>query len=89
VNDVVPPLCLLLALAMFIAAFAVMATGRPEPSVELHRARAGTDEQYRWLLEDHLRRQQREHTALVAALLGGGALLVVAAFLVMRGPRRP
>ena len=50
-SKVIPPLCLLLSLLMFIAGFALLAVERPEASIELHRARIGNDEQYRDLLK--------------------------------------
>ena len=39
-----PPTCLLLALLLLIAGFAILAIEKPQPSIELHRVTAAGDE---------------------------------------------
>jgi hypothetical protein len=59
-QHVIPPLCFLLAMAMLIMGFSLLAIGFPDASVELHRARASGDDEYTDVLEADLRRQQLE-----------------------------
>ena len=87
-SRIIPPLCLFLALASFIAAFTLVSIDRPEPSVDLHRARIGNDEEYRELLEQKLVRDQRWRVFLTGTLFTSGVALTVAAFMTMR-PARP
>ena len=84
-----PPLCLVLALAMAVAGFGVLAAGAPEPSVELHRAAAEGDDPYREALETQLRRQQLKRKVLMGCLFSGSGLLIVAALLTMRPAHTP
>ena len=86
-NKLVPPCCLLLALTMFVAAFAILAIGRPDPSLELHRARVHADDQYRELLELQFVRQRQRRTVLIVSLFALGLLAAVGAFVIM--PSRP
>ena len=44
-RSVLPPLCLVVALATLIAGFAVLRYGAPEASTELHRVRSSGDEE--------------------------------------------
>ncbi|MBN2476404.1 MAG: hypothetical protein JXB62_17455 [Pirellulales bacterium] len=89
-HRLIPPLCLLLALAMVIAGFGIWAVEAPEADVELHRARVSGDEPYVDVLEAQLRRRQWERRLLLGALFAGGVVFTVAAFLTMRpsGPPR-
>jgi hypothetical protein len=82
-------LCLLLALALLITGFALMAVEPPAASVELHSARVRGDEAYRDVLEDQLAQRQRARRILVGSLFAGSALMVLVAFLTMapRGDR--
>ena len=83
-HRMLPPLCLLLALALAIAGFAMLAVEPPKANVDLHRAAAARDEQLREALEEELRRRQRHRKLLVGALFVGSGLAVVAAFLTMQ-----
>lgn len=83
-NRLLPPLCLLLALAMLVVGFGLLAVEPPEASVELHHARVTGDEQYQEVLEAQLRRRQRIRTALLVCLFGGSALFAVLGFVTMR-----
>ena len=85
-DKLLPPLCLVLALAMLIAGFAVLGYGSPEAGVELHSARAGGDEAFSDALEQDLVSRQLGHNLLIGLLFGGSALMVVTAFLTMRPP---
>lgn len=88
-NRWLPPLCLVTALAAFIAGFALLAAGLPEPDVRLHQARVGGDEQHRQLLEAELQHRRRRRKTLIGALFGTSVLLTAAAFLSMSSPARP
>ncbi len=83
-NKIIPPFCLVLSILLFVAAFASLAIERPQPSVELHRARIGDDEQYRDLLEEQLRARQLRRTVLNCTLFGTGVLSTIVAFVAMR-----
>lgn len=83
-QRLIPPLCLLLALAMAVAAFALWAVEAPEAGIELHRARVSGDEPYRQVLEAQLKRRRWARKALLGGLFVGSGLMIVAAFLTMR-----
>ena len=87
-QKLLPPICLLLALAMFVAGFAVLAFGTPDAAVELHRARAGGNEAFADVLEHDLASRQIGRRVLIRLLLAGGVLMAATAFLVMK-PSRP
>ena len=74
------PLCLLLALAMLIAGFALWSVERPKEGVELHRARVVGDEEYTDALERKLQQRRTARTALLFCLFGGSAAMTLAAF---------
>ena len=84
-KQLLSPLCLLLALAMLIAGFALWSVEAPETSVELSRARAGGNDPYGDVLEAQLRRRQLGRQVFVTGLFAGCGLMTVLAFLVM-GP---
>jgi hypothetical protein len=83
-NEIVAPLCLVLSLLLLIAAFAVLATDRPQPSVELHRARLEDDEQYRDLLQQQLDRRRFERKVLIGSLFAVAVIAAAVAFVAMR-----
>lgn len=74
------PLCLLLAITMLIAGFALWAVEAPEAGIELHRARVVGDEGYTEVLENKLQQRQTARTALLFCLFGGSAAMTLAAF---------
>jgi hypothetical protein len=83
-KGLIPPLCLLLALAMFFAAFAVAAVEQPEATVEFHRARVSGDDEFGDLLEAQLARRQFARKMLLGSLIFGGVALIATAFAAMR-----
>jgi hypothetical protein len=83
-KEVIPPLCLVLALLLFVAAFAVLALEKPQPSVDLHRARVEADEPYRDALEEQLDRRRLNRKLLIGSLFGLAVLLAAAGFVAMR-----
>jgi hypothetical protein len=83
-KSLLSPLCLLLALAMFFAAFAVAAVDPPEATVDYHRARVSGDDEYGDLLESQLERRQFARKALVGSLIFAGVALTGTAFVSMR-----
>ncbi len=88
-QQLISPLCLLLALAMLIAGFAIWAVEPPEASMELHRARVTGDEEYSEVLEVQLEEQRWSRKVLLFSLFGGSAVMVVMAFVMMSVPRNP
>ncbi len=87
-NAVLPPVCLILALAMLVAGFGLLAVEPPQPTVEMHRARAAGDEQYYEAFEVQLHRRQLHRKVLLACLFTGSGIMVVTAVLSMR-PTKP
>ncbi len=85
VRGALPPVLLLLALAMVFAAFGVLAFGLPEESPDLVLARAAGDDQRVEVLEGQLYQQRLKRTVLVAGLFAGAGVAVWSAFGVMRG----
>ncbi len=83
-KDFLPPACFVLSLLLLISGFAVMVRERPQPSVELHRARVEDDEPSRVRLEQQLERRRLERTFLVVSLLGMAVILAAAGFVTMR-----
>ncbi len=83
-QRIIPPLLLVLALALMIAGFAVLTTAAPETPIDLHRARMAGDEQLSDALEADLHRRQRNRKLLIGGLFGGAGLAIVAAFLAMQ-----
>jgi hypothetical protein len=76
-----PPICLVLCLALLVTAFALLASDAPEPNVALHRARVMGDEAYRDVLERDLTRRIWLRRAMIGTLFTGAAALGVGAFL--------
>ncbi len=83
-HHIVPPFCLLLAIAMMVAGYCLWSIDPPQATVDLYRAAASGDEQYREAAEEQLRRRQRNRKILVGSLFAGGGLMVVIAFFSMR-----
>ena len=78
-----PPLCLLLALAMLISGFALVAVEPPADPLELHAARVSGDDAHRDVLEAQLARRQLARRVLVGSLFAGSVLMTALAFLAM------
>jgi hypothetical protein len=83
-KELIPPLCLVLSLLLFIAAFTVLAIDKPQPSVELHRARVEADEQYRNALEKQLEQRRRQRWLLIVSLFSLAVIMAIVAYVVMR-----
>ncbi len=81
---ILPPVCLLLAIAAAFGAFGLLAVESPEASVELHRARTVGNEAYTEVLEGQLASRQRNRRLLIGSLFALSAALAVTAFLAMR-----
>lgn len=87
-KSIVPPLCLLLALALAITGFSMLAFGGPEDSVSLHAARAAGDEMTTSVLEDELRQRQTSRVVLIVSIFIGSGLMTMVAFISMGGSAR-
>ena len=83
-REIVPPLCLVLALFSLIGAFASLAVERPQPSVELHRARIQGNEEYQQVLERDLQKRRWKRVAFTGSLFSGAVILGAAGYLSMR-----
>ncbi len=83
-NRAIPPLCLVLALFLLIAGFAVLATDEPQRSVELHRATAAADEAQREMLEEQLQRQRLRRTVAIVSIFGLAIVMGATGFVVMK-----
>lgn len=88
-KQLISPLCLLLALALLIAGFAIWSVEPPQPNMELHRARVTGDEAYSEVLEEQLARRRWTRQLLLIGLFGGSGTMVLVAFLMMSVPRNP
>ena len=82
-QKLISPLCLLLALAMLIAGFAIWAIEPPQPNMELHRARVAGDEAYTEVLEEQLEGRRWSRKVLLIGLFAGCGTMVLVAFLMM------
>lgn len=83
-REFIPPFCLVLALMLVIAGFAVMAVEKPQPSVELHRATAQADEEYRDLLESQLERRRLQQRVMIGSFFGLAVVFAAIAYVSMR-----
>jgi len=83
-DRLLPPVFLVLALAMIIAGFALWSVDPPEASVELHAAVASGDDQHAEVLEERLEREQFKRQVLLVSLFAGSGLSIIAAFFSMR-----
>lgn len=85
-KAILPPFCLLLALAMAITGFSMIAFGGPEASISLHQARATGDELTTNTLEDDLRKRQTSRMVMIGLLFAGSGAMTLIAFASMGGP---
>ncbi len=79
-DRLLSPLCLLLALAMLIAGFALWSVDPPEAGMELHRARVVGDDDMAAAQESKLEQRQTSRTILLYCMFGGSAAMTLAAF---------
>ena len=84
-RSVFPPLCLILALAMAIVGFSMIAFGGPEAGLALHQARASGDDLSSTTLEEDLEERQTTRMMTIVLLLVGSGVMTVVAFSSMRG----
>ena len=82
-REILPPVCFLLAFALLVTGFALLAIGPPEESVELHRARAAGDDQFTEQLEADFENQQRTRLVLLGSTFAGSVAMVVVGFRAM------
>lgn len=85
-KSIFPPFCLLTAIAMAVVAFAMLAFGGPEASLELHRARANGDELATSTLEADLADRQTKRTTMIVLLFVGSGVMTYVAFGSMNSP---
>ena len=81
----ISPICLVLCLAMLVTAFALLSTGAPEPSIDLHRARVMDDEAFTEVLEKDLTKQIWLRRGLITSLFVLAFALGIGAFLSVSG----
>ena len=79
-RAILPPFCLLIALAMAITGFSMLAFGAPEAGVSLHEARASGDEQAESTLEADLASRKNQRVTMITLLLVGSGVMTVVAF---------
>ena len=82
-KSILPPVCLLLALALAVTGFSVIAFGGPEASVSLHEARASGDELTKETLEEELARQKLSRGVFITMLFVGSGVMTIVAFAAM------
>ena len=83
-SKFVSPFCLLLALALLVAAGAIIASGAPAENVAIHAARSGGDELVENALTSRLAGRILVRRLLLAGLFCGSILLTILSFLSMR-----
>lgn len=83
-HEIAPPLCFLLALALLVTGFSLLAIGFPEASVELHRARASGDEAFSESLEADLRNRRLVRGTLITLSLVGSVVVTITGFRAMK-----
>lgn len=87
-NRAIPPLCLVLAVLLLVAGFAILALDRPEPGIKLHEATAAGDEDRRDVLEAELERQRWKRNVLIGTVFGMAVVMAGTAFVAIRPARR-
>ncbi len=83
-REFIPPACLVLTLFLLIGAVANLARERPAPSMELHQARLGDDEEYRERLEAQWERRKLHRRLLIGSLFGLALITAAAGMVAMR-----
>ena len=87
-NRAIPPLCLVLAVLLLVAGFAILALDRPEPGIKLHEATAADDEDRRDALEAELERQRWKRKVLIGTVFGMAVVMAGTAFVAIRPARQ-
>ncbi|MEO1525587.1 MAG: hypothetical protein AAFX06_09125 [Planctomycetota bacterium] len=88
IKSLLPPFCLLLALALAITGFSILAFGGPEASVSLHAARAEGDERVSKPMEANLKQRQTKRMVTIVGLFAGSAAMTAVAFASMGESRQ-
>ncbi|MFC1758199.1 hypothetical protein ACFL2H_05460 [Planctomycetota bacterium] len=87
-KAILPPFCLLLALASAIVGFSMLAFGGPEASISLHQARAEGDELATDTLEADLAERQSNRVVMIISLFVVSGVMTIVAFGAMQGPAK-
>lgn len=85
IVSLLSPVCLVIALLMLVAGFAILATEGPSESVSLHAARASGNELMEEAWNQQLIGQRWFRRLLLAALFAGSLLMTLLAFVTLRG----
>jgi len=83
-HRLLPPLCLLMAIAMVIAGFALWSVDPPEATADLAQARAANDEQSYKAIESRVLQKRFTRNLLLTSLFVGAVAMAVTAFWTMR-----
>lgn len=83
IKSIAPPICLMLALALAITGFSMLAFGGPEDSISLHQARASGDELTTSVLEKDLHQRQTSRVVLIVSTFVGSGVMTLVAFFSM------
>ena len=86
-KSLLPPFCLLLALALAITGFSMLAFGGPEASVSLHAARAAGDDLLTEPMEENLKKRQTSRIVTIVGLFVGSGTMTMIAFASMGDKR--
>jgi hypothetical protein len=68
---------------MLVVGFGLLAFGAPDISIDLHQARASSDELFQTALEADLVSRQWKHYSLVGGLFLSSVVMVAAGFRIM------
>ena len=85
IRSLFSPLCLLLAIAMAVVGFSMLAFGGPEASLSLHQARATGDELAETTLEADLDARQTQRVTMIVMLFVGSGVMTIVGFGSMQG----
>ena len=85
-QSIFPPVCLLLAIAMAVVGFSMLAFGGPEASLDLHQARVSGDELAQSTLEADLEQRQTKRITMIVLLFVGSGAMTIVAFSSMKAP---
>ena len=86
IRSIFPPICLLMAIAMAVVGFSMLAFGGPDASLNLHEARVSGDELTTTTLEADLKRRQTQRVTTIVLLFVGSGVMTMVAFGAMKGP---
>ena len=87
-KAIIPPLCLLIALALAITGTAMIAFGGPEESISLHEARVSGDDLTKDTLEQDLEQKQFSRVVFITTLFATSGIMIFVGFATMTGPTK-